>query len=82
MTATSTEEEIKDVILALGLREPPVILKSSPIQPHIKYSIIKRPSNNFGLDGVESENGKKSPGLMDLLMRVYLKQYLSDLGML
>ena len=82
MTATSTEEEIKDVILALGLREPPVILKLSPIQPHIKYSIIKRPSNNFGLDGVVSENGKKSPGLMDLLMRVYLKQYLSDLGML
>ena len=79
MTATATEQEIKDVIVALGLREPPIILKSSPIQPHIKYSIVKRPSNNFGLNGVVNESGKRSPGLMDLLLRVYLRQYLSDL---
>ena len=81
MTATATDREIKDVVIALGLREAPVILKASPILPHIKYSILKRPSNNHGLDGTESVSGKKVPGLMDLLRRVYLDQYLDDLGM-
>ena len=74
MTATATDEEIKQVVKALGLRNQPVILTSSPIQSHFKFSVIRRPSNNLGLDGIVSSNGVKKPGLMDLLFRVYLRK--------
>ena len=74
MTATATDEEIKQVVDALGLRNQPVILTSSPIQSHIKFSVIRRPSNNLALDGIVSSNGVKKPGLMDLLFRVYLRK--------
>ena len=74
MTATSTKAEIQQVVEALGLRTPPIILTSSPIQPHIKFSVIRRPSNNLGLDGETSASGLKKPGLMDLLHRIYLRK--------
>ena len=79
MTATATTKEIKDVVTALGLREPPTILASTPIQSHIKFSMIRRPSNNYGLDGFTNKNGVRKPGTMDLLKRIYLQQYLRDL---
>ena len=81
MTATASKSEIKEVIAALGLRKPPVLLSSSPIQSHLKYSIIKRPSNNFGLDGSINQKGERNPGLMDLLDRLILQQFLEDLEM-
>ena len=79
MTATATENEIGEVVKALGLREKPVILTSSPVQAHIKFSIIRRPSNNFGLEGTIKKNGSRNPGLFDLLDRVYLRQYVQDI---
>ena len=79
MTATSTESEIKEVVTALGLRSPPIILTSSPVQSHIKISIVRRPANNFGLDGTVTSKGEKKPGLMDLLLRACLRQHLEDL---
>ena len=80
MTATATNGEIQEVIKALGLRTPPAILTSDPIQPHIKFSMVRRPSNNFGLDGTTTMKGEKKPGLMDLLFRVFLRRYLEDLN--
>lgn len=79
MTATATSDEINQVVIALGLRSQPVILSSSPIQSHIKICAVRRPSNNFGLDGTINKHGEKSPGLMDLLGRVYLDKYIDDL---
>ena len=79
MTATATEKEIVDVVKALGLRAPPVILTASPIQAHIKFSIIRRPSNNYGLEGTVTKKGVKNPGLLDLLDRVLLRKYVEDL---
>ena len=79
MTATSTQHEIQQVVTAMGLRVSPVILTSSPVQSHIKFSMIRRPSNNYGLDGSTSKNGEKNPGLMDQLLRIFLLQYLEDL---
>ena len=81
MTATATAKEIEAVIAALGLRKSPVLLTSTPVQSHIKFSIIRRPSNNFGLDGTTNVKGGYNPGLMDLLQRVYLGKYLEDLKM-
>ena len=80
MTATSTKSEIDEVVAALGLRMRPVVLTSTPVQSHIKFSVVRRPSNNFGLDGTTTEKGVENPGLMDLLQRVFLKQYLDDLN--
>ena len=79
MTATATTEEINEVVTALGLRSRPVILSSSPVQSHIKISAVRRPSNNFGLDGSTNMKGERNPGLMDLLRRVYIDKYLEDL---
>ena len=79
MTATATTEEINEVVTALGLRSCPVILSSSPVQSHIKISAVRRPSNNFGLDGSTNMKGERNPGLMDLLRRVYIDKYLEDL---
>ena len=79
MTATATTEEINEVVTALGLRSRPVILSSSPVQSHIKISAVRRPSNNFGLDGSTNTKGERNPGLMDLLRRVYIDKYLEDL---
>lgn len=79
MSATMTDAEVKEVVAALGLRCPPVLLTASPILSHIKFSIIRRPSNNFGIDGTSTCDGKRQPGLMDILLRVYLKQYVKDL---
>ena len=81
MTATATAKEIKEVVTAMGLRVSPVILTSSPVQSHIKFSMVRRPANNFGLDGSTNQKGEKNPGLMDLLQRVYLQQYLEDLDL-
>ena len=79
MTATATNDEIKDVVKALGLRVPPVVLVASPIQAHMKFDMIRRPSNNFGLEGTVTRSGVKNPGLLDLLKRVFLHPYLEDL---
>ena len=53
MTATATSNEIQEVISAMGLRTLNTILSSNPIQAHIKFSMVRRPSNNFGLDGTK-----------------------------
>ena len=79
MSATATKSEVSDVVTALGLKKSPTILAASPIQSHIKFSMIRRPSNNYGLDGYIGKDGKRKPGLMDLLLRIYLNRFLDDL---
>ena len=80
MTATATKQEIDEVVKALGLRAPPVILTSRPVQSHIKFSILRRPSNNFGMEETVNKKGVFNPGLFDLLDRIYLNQYVQDLN--
>ena len=79
MTATITKNELSGIVSAFGFRKAPRILASSPIQEHIKFSILRRPSNNYGFDGYTNKKGINSPGLMDLLNRIYLKHYIEDL---
>jgi len=76
MTTTATQVEVDQVITFLGLRSPPVQLTASPIQSHIKFSVVRRPSNNFGLDGTIDGSGIVKPGLMALLKRIFLGKYL------
>ena len=79
MTATASDADVKEVVASLGLRTDPIILTSSPIQSHIKFSIVRRPSTNYGQDGSINVDGRWNPGLMDLLMGLYLKKYVNDL---
>ena len=79
MTATATEVEIKKVVEMLGLRKPPVVMTCSPVQSFHKYSVIKRPSNSYGLMGTVTKKGVKRPGLFKILDRLYLGQFLKDL---
>ena len=78
MTATATDVEISSMISNLGLRTPPVILKASPIQNHIKFVTLKRPSNNCGSYGRVDRHGNEHPGLIALLRRIYLDMFIKN----
>ena len=45
----------------------------------LSCSTIRRPSNNYGLEGTVNKDGIKNPGLLDLLDRVFLSHYVNDL---
>ena len=77
MTATATEKEVKDIIATLGLKQPPVILRASPVQEHTKYIVLKRPPNSCGSHGREDKHGNHQPGILQLLDDIYLDQYVS-----
>ena len=79
MTATATPKEIEGVEKAMGLREEAVKLTSSPVLDHMKFSIIRRPSNINGWEGIEKKDGTRSPGLFDLVDRIFLNHYVNDL---
>ena len=74
MTATAGKKEVRAVVRALGLHYPPLMLTANPIQPHIKISVIKRPSNTFGLAGKEGK-----PGLWALLEEIYFRPMFMDM---
>ena len=79
MSATATDKEIKETVKALGLRTEPIILCSSPVQAHIKISMVRRPANNYGLEGNVNNKGVRNAGLLDLLDRIYVNHMLEDL---
>ena len=76
MTATAKEDEIKQVISMLGLREEPVLIWSCPVQKYHKFSILKRPANCRGLLGTVDKLGRLQPGLWHLLERLYVGEFL------
>ena len=78
MTATATATEVEAIVKNLGLREKPVVLRASPIQDHIKFCVVKRPSNSCGIDGVVDRFGKPKPGLVALLDRIYLSEFIRE----
>ena len=71
MTATAKEIEIQKVVQMLGLRRPPVVMTSTPVQSYHKFSVIKRPSNCYGLQGSVTKKDEVRPGLFVLLERLY-----------
>ena len=78
MTATATESEVNSMIKNLGLRDKPVILRASPIQDHIKFSVVKRPPNNHGMDSELDSNGVLKAGLLPVLDTLYLKRFVEN----
>ena len=78
MTATATVTEVDAMVKNLGLREKPVVLRASPIQDHIKFCVVKRPSNSCGIDGVVNRFGIPQPELVALLDRIYLSEFIRD----
>ena len=78
MTATATEQEVEAIIKNLNLRDRPVILRASPIQDHIKFALVRRPSNFCGMDGEVNASGREMPGLISLLERIYLSKFIEN----
>ena len=79
MSATVTDSEVKGIVRNLGLREQPVILRASPVQDHMKFCKIRRPSNLCGPDGRSDSSGNFQPGLIALLRRVYLDHFIENI---
>ena len=69
MSATVTTAELQALSKALGLSPRPVLLANSPLQPHIKFSFVKRPPNAFGVEGIEEDGEVLKPGLIQMLDR-------------
>ena len=78
MSATATDTEVEAMVKNLGLREKPVVLRASPIQDHIKFSVVRRPSNSCGIDGRVDKLGNFQPGLVELLDRIYLSEFFRE----
>ena len=78
MTATATSQEVDAIVKNLGLREQPVVLRASPIQEHIKFCVVKRPSNSCGVDGRLDKFGKIQPGLVSILDRIILAEFIRE----
>ena len=79
MTATCCPDEVEEVKKTLGLRDAnTVVLKSNPIQSQICFVKVERPPNLYGTFGQEEDDPVK-PGLIHVLNRIYLNQYVRDL---
>ena len=78
MSATATEAEVDAMVKNLGIREKPVVLRASPIQEHIKFHVVQRPSNSSGIDGRVDKFGNFQPGLVALLDRIYLSEFFRE----
>ena len=79
MTATATEAEVSAIISNTGIREKPIILRASPVLPQHKYVATLRPANICDPEGRTDKSGKKKPGLIQLLDRIFLAKYIQDL---
>lgn len=77
MTATLRVEDMARVAKSMDINSNPVLIHTSPVHNHVKFSIIPRPSNAFGFDGADHGAGEK-PGLLQLLERIYLRNYFED----
>ena len=80
MSATVTDKEIQGIVKNLELRETPVILRASPIQDHMKFQLVRRPSNVCGTDGRLDKSGNFQPGLLSLLKRIYLDHFIENIN--
>ena len=78
MSATATEQEVEAIIKNLGIRTKPKILRASPIQDHIRYELVRRPSNFCGMDGEVDKKGNFQAGLIALLDRIYLSKFVEN----
>ena len=77
MTATMRVEDMPRVAKALDIHASPVVIQKSPVHEHHKLSVVTRPSNAYGFDGLAT--GSK-PGLLQLLKLLYFDHYFNDLA--
>ena len=79
MSATRTKSEIGELKINLGLREADtIVLQASPIQSQHNYVKLRRPANIYGSSGLEDDERAK-PGLIQLLDRIYLDEYVRSI---
>ena len=80
MTATATEDDVKEMKDCLGFKDDEIVLlRASPVQDHVKFQTVRRPTNGVGFDGDFSSSGSFKPGLGHLLNIIYLERFISDI---
>lgn len=80
MTATATEEDLKEMKECLSLKDDQVVvLRASPVQDHVKFQTLRRPPNGNGFEGEFLSTGSFRPGLCHLLNTLYLGRFISDI---
>ena len=80
MTATATDQDVKEIKECHGLKDDEIVLlRASPVEDHVKFQTVRRPPNGVGFDGDFSASGSFRPGLCHLLCRLYLDRFISDI---
>ena len=80
MSATATTEEIEELKIDLGLRSSnTVVLRSDPVQSQFNYIRVERPANLHGSFGSENAAGEFQPGLLDVMNRLFLDNYVEKI---
>ena len=80
MTATASDQNIKDMKECLGFKDDQIIiLKASPVQDHVKFVTLRRPPNGSGFDGDFTASGSFKPGLGSSLDLIYLQRFVDDI---
>ena len=80
MTATATVSEIVELKGIMGLREVnTVVLKADPVQSQFNIVRVERPPNIRGTSGIEEMDGTVKPGLVQLMRRIMLDDYVQKI---
>lgn len=76
LSATASQAEVDLAIESFGLKSAPVVLAESPVKKHVKFVVLKRPSDNYGFEGYTDQKKKFHPGLLHQLRIIYIGEYI------
>ena len=79
LSATASESDVAQAVDILGLKGDPVILAQTPLQSQHKFILLRRPSDNYGFDGVLDQNDKFHPGLLEQLRIIYIDKFVRSI---
>ena len=49
MTATATDQDVKEIKECHGLKDDEIVLlRASPVEDHVKFQTVRRPPNGVG----------------------------------
>ena len=79
MTASATDSDVREMKSCFNMKDDETeVLRASPVQDHVNFQAVRRPPNGVGFDGDFSNSGCFGPGLGQLLCRIYLDKFISD----
>ena len=76
LSATLTEQEVTNVVALAGRKTQMAIVAHGPLPNSSKICVIKRPSSQVDLFGMQDAKGREVPGLLHLLRQLVLDKFL------